>query len=184
MTRQNLQPRKWKVRSVLLTASRLAIWKIFLLTFRKPFPSTTKWQSLTETRSLPVTALSPLVKALLDQLPDDESSAVPVITVKPESVPSSPASGGNKAAHRKPTYDPAVVYILEFCTVLALRDPDAIELLGKYVAEALQMILRDAGRYHSVLVSRAAYYQFNILKASYVSDLERIANAIANQQGS
>ncbi|KAI3323562.1 Sec7-domain-containing protein [Xylariaceae sp. AK1471] len=122
---------------------------------------------------LPVTALSPLVEALLDQLPDDESSAVPVITVKPESVPSSPASGGNKTVHRKPTYDPAVVYILEFCTVLALRDPDTIELLGKHVAEALQMILRDAGRYHSALVSRAAYYQFNMLKASYDHDFVR-----------
>jgi golgi-specific brefeldin A-resistance guanine nucleotide exchange factor 1 len=69
----------------------------------------------------------------------------------------------------KPTYDPAVVYILEFCTVLALRSPETIEALGKQVAEALQMILRNSSRYHSALVSRAAYYQFNMLKASYVS---------------
>ncbi|KAJ8125119.1 hypothetical protein O1611_g8521 [Lasiodiplodia mahajangana] len=123
--------------------------------------------------SLPVAALSPLMEALLNQLPDDESPNVPAITVKTESVPSSPASVGNKPAHTRPTYDPAVVYILEFCTVLALRTPETIELLGKSVAEALQMILRNSGRYHSALVSRAAYYQFNVLKASYDHDFVR-----------
>ncbi|KAI1203886.1 Sec7-domain-containing protein [Nemania serpens] len=123
--------------------------------------------------SLPVSALSPLMEALLGQLPDDESSNVPVITVKPENGPSSPASGGNKVAHTKPTYDPAVVYVLEFCTVLVLRSPETIQLLGKHVAEALQTILRNSGRYHSALVSRAAYYQFNMLKASYDHDYVR-----------
>ncbi|RWA05181.1 hypothetical protein EKO27_g9926 [Xylaria grammica] len=123
--------------------------------------------------SLSVTSLSPLMEALLDQLPDDESPNVPAITVKPESVPSSPASGGNKSAPRKPTYDPAVVYILEFSTVLVLRAPETIESLGKHVAEALQMVLRNSSRYHSALVSRAAYYQFNMLKASYDHDYVR-----------
>lgn len=66
-------------------------------------------------------------------------------------------------------YDPAVVYILEFCTVLALRDDETVELLGKPVAEALQMILRDSAQHHPILVSRAAFYQFSVLKASYVS---------------
>ncbi|GAW19988.1 hypothetical protein ANO14919_094820 [Xylariales sp. No.14919] len=123
--------------------------------------------------SLSVTSLSPLMEALLDQLPDDESPNVPAITVKPESVPSSPASGGNKSVPRKPTYDPAVVYILEFSTVLVLRAPEMIESLGKHVAEALQTILRNSSRYHSALVSRAAYYQFNMLKASYDHDYVR-----------
>ncbi|KAI0874141.1 Sec7-domain-containing protein [Hypoxylon argillaceum] len=123
--------------------------------------------------NLPVTALSPLLEALLNQLPDDENPTVPAITVKAERVPSSPTSGGNKPAHTKPTYDPAVVYILEFCTVLALRTPETIEILGKQVAEALQMILRNSSRYHSALVSRAAYYQFNMLKASYDHDFVR-----------
>jgi golgi-specific brefeldin A-resistance guanine nucleotide exchange factor 1 len=109
--------------------------------------------------------------ALLDQLPDDESSTVPVISVKSETMSSPSSSGGNKAAHTKLTYDPAIVYILEFATVLALKNSETIEFLGKYVAEALQMILRNSSRYHSALVSRAAYYQFNMLKASYVSHL-------------
>ncbi|KAI1498158.1 Sec7-domain-containing protein [Biscogniauxia marginata] len=121
---------------------------------------------------LPLDSLPPLIEALLNQLPDDESSTVPVITVKPESMPSSPTSGP-KPTSKKPTYDPAVVYILEFCTVLALRDSETVGILGKVVAEALQMILRDSSRYHPILVSRAAYYQFNVLKASYDHDFVR-----------
>lgn len=64
-----------------------------------------------------------------------------------------------------------MVYILEFCTVLALRDEKTVELLGKSVAEALQMILRDSAQHHPILVSRAAYYQFSVLKESYVSQV-------------
>ncbi|KAI1321934.1 Sec7-domain-containing protein [Xylariaceae sp. FL0255] len=123
--------------------------------------------------SLPANALPTLVEALLDQLPDEDSSAPVVISVKAESAPSSPASGGSKTGQKKPLYDPTMVYILEFCTVLALRGSDTIELLGKSVADALQNIIRDAGRYHPVLVSRAAYYQFNVLKASYDHDFVR-----------
>ncbi|KAI1652688.1 hypothetical protein F4813DRAFT_377050 [Daldinia decipiens] len=122
--------------------------------------------------ALSADSLSPLLEALLDELPDDESSAVPVITVKAESLPSSPTSG-SKTPSKKPTYDPAVVYILEFCTVLALRDNETVEHLGKPVAEALQMILRDSPQHHPILVSRAAFYQFSVLKASYDHDFVR-----------
>ncbi|KAI5861656.1 hypothetical protein GGS23DRAFT_576035 [Durotheca rogersii] len=122
--------------------------------------------------SLSTDSLSRLVEALLSELPDDESSSVPVITVKPDSLPSSPTSG-SKPESRRPIYDPAVVYILEFCTVLALRDSTTVELLGKSVAEALQMFLRDSIQHHHILVSRAAYYQFSILKASYEHDFVR-----------
>ena len=108
-----------------------------------------------------------LVAALLDELPDDENADEPSITVKSDSAPSSPASAEPRP--KKPAYDPKVVYILELCTVLALRDPETVGQLGKGVAEALQSIIREPSRHHSSLVSRAAFYQFNILKASYVS---------------
>jgi brefeldin A-resistance guanine nucleotide exchange factor 1 len=108
------------------------------------------------------------VETLLDELPEDDTSAVPVITVKSETIAPSPVHT-QKQTNQRPTYDPAVVYILEFCTVLALRDEETIELLGKQISEALQAILRDSSRYHPILVSRAAFYQFSILKASYVS---------------
>ncbi|KAK9770576.1 putative SEC7 domain-containing protein [Seiridium cardinale] len=119
---------------------------------------------------LPAKALQPLVEALLEELPEDDSSSVPAITVRPESLPSSP---GAKQPRKQSTYDPSVAYILEFCTLLALRDEESVELLGKEISEALQAILRDASRHHSILVSRAAFYQFSILKASYEHDFVR-----------
>ncbi|KAI0132007.1 Sec7 domain-containing protein [Xylariales sp. AK1849] len=121
--------------------------------------------------NLSAESLEPLVEALLDELPDDDSSTVPVITVKPESMLPSPANASKQTG--KPVYDPSVVYILEFCTVLALRDAETVELLGKQVTEALQNILRDSSRHHSILVARAAFYQFSILKASYEHDFVR-----------
>ncbi|KAI1763175.1 hypothetical protein GGR53DRAFT_498403 [Hypoxylon sp. FL1150] len=126
----------------------------------------------TNISTLPANSLLPFIEALLSELPDDESSAVPVITVKPESVPSSPASA-SKPASQRPTYDPAVVYILETCTILAMRDDETVELLGKPITEAIQMILRDSAQHHPVLVSRAALYQFSILKVSYDHDFVR-----------
>lgn len=121
---------------------------------------------------LPASALQPLLDALLNQIPEDESSGVPVITVKQDSMPSSPAHP-SKAANNQPVYDPAVVYVLEFCTALALRDDRTIELLGKKVSDVLQAVIRDSSRYHPILASRAAYYQFSILNASYVSVARR-----------
>jgi brefeldin A-resistance guanine nucleotide exchange factor 1 len=118
-------------------------------------------------RSLPSERLEPLVEALLDQLPDDGGSAV-VISVKAENVPASP-SNGQKGAQGNPHYDPATVYILEFCTTLALRDDETIALLGKRVVEAVQSVLRDVSRYHPILIGRATYYLFKLLQASYVS---------------
>ncbi|KAH8681598.1 hypothetical protein BX600DRAFT_375964 [Xylariales sp. PMI_506] len=116
--------------------------------------------------------LKPLLEALLDELPDEDSSSGPVITVKTDSLPPT-QDNGNKQASKKPTYDPAVVYILEFCTVLTLRDSESVEVLGKKVAEALQTVLRNSNRHHSILVARAAYYQFSILKSSYEHDFVR-----------
>ncbi|KAK6819738.1 Sec7-domain-containing protein [Apiospora arundinis] len=122
--------------------------------------------------NMSASALQPLVEALLDALPEDENSGVPVITVKQDGLPTSPTSTP-KQASKQPVYDPAVVYVLELCTVLALRNAETIEALGKKVADALQAILRNSSRFHTILVSRAAFYQFNILKASYEHDFVR-----------
>lgn len=93
-----------------------------------------------------------------------------MITVKTENVPTTAApANGQKAKQDSPVYDPAMVYILEFCTVLALRDRETVELLGKRVVEALQAVLRDVKTYHPVLIARATFYLFRLLKASYVS---------------
>jgi len=113
-------------------------------------------------------SLEALVDALLDEIPEDNGSGV-VITVKPESSPP-PMSPSNQAkGQSEPKYDPSLVYILEYCTVLALRDDKTVELLGKRVVEALQAVLRDATRHHWILVGRVTFYLFSLLRASYVS---------------
>ncbi len=103
---------------------------------------------------------------LLDQIPEDNGSMV--IKVKAENIPPSQANG-QKQRQNSAVYDPALVYILEFCTVLALRDEATAELLGKRVVEAIQAILRDVPRYHPILIERATFYLFNLLHATYVS---------------
>ncbi|KAK0672673.1 hypothetical protein QBC41DRAFT_379451 [Cercophora samala] len=121
--------------------------------------------------SLPSHSLEALVDSLLAQIPEDNGSTV--ITVKAENIPPS-GTNGQKPRQTTAVYDPGLVYILEFCTVLALRDETTIEVLGKRVVEAIQEILRDVPRYHPVLIERATFYLFNLLQASYDFDYVRV----------
>lgn len=114
---------------------------------------------------MPVDALKPLVEALLEQLPDDPTGVV--ISVKSEET--QPATNGQKPALNGPIYDPSVVYLLELCTVLALRDKETVESLGGSVAEALQNVMRSAHSYHFIMTSRTMFYLLHLLHASYVS---------------
>ena len=116
-------------------------------------------------RNLPVDSLKPLVHALLSQLPDDPSSIV--ITVKSENEPAAPANG-QKSAASGPLYDPSLVYLLEFCTVLTLRDSDTVSSVGGDVAEALQNVMRNASSYHHIIISRTIFYLLHVLQSSYV----------------
>lgn len=118
---------------------------------------------------MPVKALKPLVEALLAQIPDDPSAIV--ISVKSETDISAPTNG-QKSANSEPVYDPAMVYLLELCTVLALRDKETVTALGADVAEALQNVMRHAGSYHSIMISRTMFYLLHLLHASYVSLLK------------
>lgn len=119
-------------------------------------------------RALPATSLKPLVQALLAELPDDPSSIV--INVKSEEDHLAPTNG-QKSGSNGLVYDPSLVYILELCTVLALRDEETIAALGGGVAEALQNVMRLASSYHHVIVSRSIFYLLHVLQASYVRAL-------------
>jgi brefeldin A-resistance guanine nucleotide exchange factor 1 len=116
--------------------------------------------------NMPAKSLVPLVSALLAELPDDPSSVI--ISVKSENDNQSPANG-QKPTSSGPVYDPAMVYLLELCTVLALRDEETVERLGGAVAGALQNVMRNAASYHSILISRTMFYLLHLLHASYVS---------------
>jgi brefeldin A-resistance guanine nucleotide exchange factor 1 len=96
-----------------------------------------------------------------------------VITVKQENMPSpQPGTNGQNAAAGGIKYDPGVAFILEFCTLLATRDEETTELMGKQVFDTLQGILRDSSQWHAITVSRVAFYALRVLKASYVSSQE------------
>jgi brefeldin A-resistance guanine nucleotide exchange factor 1 len=123
-------------------------------------------------RNMPVDSLKPLVKALLDQLPDDPTSIV--ISVKSET--ESPISPNAQKAPTGPPYDPSHVYLLEFCTVLALRDSETITALGADVAEALMNVMRNAASYHNIMVSRTVFYLLHLLHASYVGFADHFAS--------
>lgn len=114
--------------------------------------------------NMPMGSLTALVQALLGQLPDDPSAVV--FSVKPEIDPPVPPHSPKPV---QPLYDPAVVYLLELCTVLTLRDKETVAALGADVAEALQNVLRHATSYHFIMISRTLFYLLNLLHASYVS---------------
>lgn len=115
--------------------------------------------------NMPIESLQHLVEALLAQLPDDPSSIG--FSVKSEN--DAPAPSNGQSSKSGPLYDPAMVYILELCTVLALRDQETVEALGADVAEALQNVLRHAASYHFIMISRTLLYQLHLLHAGYVN---------------
>lgn len=110
-----------------------------------------------------------LVETMLDQLPMDDHATV--ISVKQDNVAAPPSTNGQNSSPSLPRYDPTVAYILEFSTLLATRDADTVESSAKQVFDTVQGILRDPSRWHAITVSRATFYSFKILRASYVSHL-------------
>jgi len=130
-------------------------------------PSLVVCTNTNTSRNLPTESLKPLVEALLSKLPDDPSSIV--ITVKSDAGPQS--SQNEPKSFTGLAYDPSLVYILELCTVLALRDSETINALGGQVAEALQNVMRNAPNYHHIMVARSMYYVLHLLHASYVCNI-------------
>lgn len=118
------------------------------------------------TRALSAQSATDLVQALLDQIPEDDHATV--ISVKQDSVVIPPTNGQSPAT-ALPKYDPSAAYILEFCTILAVRDAASVEGTGKQVFDTLQRLLRDSAHWHPVTVSRVTFYALVMLKHSYVS---------------
>ncbi|KAH8808899.1 hypothetical protein F5884DRAFT_793809 [Xylogone sp. PMI_703] len=120
--------------------------------------------------NLPVDSLRPLVNALLAQLPEDPISAAMAETPDGDQ----PANKGPKDVSKGPIYDPSMVYLLELSTVLALRDNETVRTLGADVVEALQNVIRNAGDYHPITVSRTMFYLLNLLHASHEQSFLRV----------
>ncbi|KAI9649617.1 GDP/GTP exchange factor for ARF [Ciborinia camelliae] len=122
--------------------------------------------------NMPVDSLRPLLQALISQLPDDPSSVV--ISVKSEVEPPSSPTNGVNGASSVPVYDPSMVYILELCTVLAIRDNETINAFGADVADALKNVIRNSASWHPLMVSRTIFYLLHLLHASYEQSYIRV----------
>ncbi|KAL7276188.1 GDP/GTP exchange factor for ARF [Rhizina undulata] len=114
---------------------------------------------------LDTTALGPVMEALISQLPDFDQDNVNVVILTPEQT--GPINGNGPTINKGPTYDPAVVFVLELSTCLVLRDEATVAAHGKTLAETLMAIIRTAGSTHNIVISRAIYYLLSLLKASH-----------------
>ncbi|KAF3935627.1 hypothetical protein ABW19_dt0205181 [Dactylella cylindrospora] len=108
-------------------------------------------------------SIASLMKALLSQLPEESS---PVVIIKHE-LPVMPQNGAAPSERKDQVYDPAVLYVTELATLLALRTPETVQNLGPDVATALQNIIRGAKNAHPLVVARSIYYLLNLLKAGF-----------------
>ncbi|KAL6719100.1 GDP/GTP exchange factor for ARF [Lecanora helva] len=115
--------------------------------------------------ALPPHGRESLVRALLNQLPEQSSPVV--IVVRPDKPALAPIeTNGQRSRTVTSVYDPSVVLALELSTVMATRDQESVALMGEAVAEALQAIVRDAANVHPLTLSRAIYYLLYLLNAS------------------
>lgn len=121
--------------------------------------------------NLSTLATTRLIKALLDQIPEDDQNTV--ITVKQDAI--SPASATVQATTSyQPTYDPTVAYILEVCTTLVLRNEELIQSMGRAVFSTVLGLLRDPAKWHPITLSRATFHALSILKSSYNFDFIKV----------
>ncbi|TGZ84125.1 Sec7-domain-containing protein [Ascodesmis nigricans] len=112
-------------------------------------------------------SLQALIESLLRQVPDWDTEETEVVITKPNSYPTSPMAGVSPIRKSAPTYDPALVYILEFTTCLVLRDDDTTAAYGKPLATTLTSVIRNATRVHPLVISRTIYYLFSLLETSH-----------------
>jgi golgi-specific brefeldin A-resistance guanine nucleotide exchange factor 1 len=115
--------------------------------------------------SLPPKLISPLVNLILSQLPDDSS---PIVIVKPDRPPPSPQPNGHGPARTGPTYNPGMVFLLEFATTMVLRDKSTVAAAGESLSACLQNLVRDAVNLHPLVALRVVHYLLRLLQASYV----------------
>lgn len=116
--------------------------------------------------ALPAAQIKSLVAALLSQM--EESS--PVVTVKPERpIPVTVRVNGHRMPKAGPEYDPGTVFLLEYATLLTLRDEETIAAAGEGLTGVLQNYVRDATNLHLLAASRVVHYLLELLRHSYVS---------------
>ena len=126
--------------------------------------------------NLPASQTKMLVFALLSHV--DEST--PVVTVKPERPLPVTARVNGLKQKSGPTYDPGTLFLLEFATILSLRDDETIAVAGEKLASTLQNHVKDAANLHPVAASRLVRYLLDLLRHGYVSTKATLLATITN----
>jgi brefeldin A-resistance guanine nucleotide exchange factor 1 len=117
--------------------------------------------------NLPSESVQLVVAALLSQLPEESS---PIVVVKPERPTSFPSrSEISRPSPSDASYNPGTVFLLEFATMLTLRDQDTVAAAGEYLTASLQTAIRDASNIHPLTSSRMVHYLLSLLRLAYVS---------------
>src|SRR4051794_16242731 len=89
-------------------------------------------------RDLDIECSTYLIESLLALLPEEGN---PLIIHKPDPA-TIPSTVNTTFVDKNPKYDPAVVYVLELASCIALRNQDTIAALGKQVVDTLQSVIR------------------------------------------
>lgn len=96
------------------------------------------------------------------------------MSVKPDiPAPKPIRPNGQKQNAQGPAYDPGQLFILEFATLLAIRDSDTVATLGRDLSVLLMGIIRDPTHVHPLTLSRAVYYMLMLLRVSHEHDFVR-----------
>ena len=117
--------------------------------------------------NLPTESLRLVVAALLSQLPEEPS---PIVVVKPER----PSSTQIRPVVPRPSqssaaYNPSTLFLLEFATILTLRDNETVAVVGESLTASLQTVIRDASNLHPLTSSRVVHYLLALLGLGFVS---------------
>ena len=117
---------------------------------------------------LPKESVPLVVTAILSQLPEEPS---PIVVVKPERptpMPNRPEV--SRTSRSSAAYNPTTVFLLEFATILTLRDEETVAAAGESLTASLQTAIRDASNLHPVTSSRMVHYLLDLLRLAFVCD--------------
>ncbi|ETN45169.1 uncharacterized protein HMPREF1541_10046 [Cyphellophora europaea CBS 101466] len=124
---------------------------------------------ITHMFKLPAEQTKLLVNALLSHIEDSS----PVVTVKPERpMPVTARVNGHRQTSG-PRYDPGNIFLLEFATILSIRDEDTMAATGERLAGTLHNHVRDASNLHPVAAARVVRYLLDMLRHGYTHDFIR-----------
>ena len=125
-------------------------------------------QILSNMFKLPTEVTKVVVSALLSQLPEQSS---PLLVAKADRPAPATTRAENRQALRTGgiAYNPSTVFLLEFATILTVRDQDAVAAAGESLTASLQTVVRNGSNLHPLTSLRVVHYLLVLLQHAFVS---------------